>query len=320
MNPKPTPANDNELILDPALKNRITVRAPLTFKKPTKKQLKEVFNPKAAAPPKKIKTAKLDKDGNTPLFRAIDAGNMKEIKRLLSTGNDPNQPAADGTTPLFAAASARDLELARVLIDAGAKVDEAGIDHAINYMIGNYKSSAAEERMDFLLIDAFKKQGGDAAVLSPFLHNAAYADDAALVKKLSQAGADINHAREWARPYSLEHGTFTPVMCAAHGSLETLKAVLEEGGSAKQAFNYYCSRRSDGDGRPTSEARGVFLQHAAETGQILTPEEAKSKAHENYVDELVDHPPPGLKYRNIGRTITRPMVENWLRQTSRRGR
>jgi hypothetical protein len=318
MDDKPKAANDNELVLDPALKSRITVRAPLTFKKPTKKQLKDVFNPKAAAPAKKIKTAKLDKDGNTPLFRAIDAENMKEVKRLLSTGNDPNQTAGDGTTPLMAAVTARKNELAQLLLDAGATVRLEQIDHAINYTIGNYKSTPAEQRLDFLLIDAFKKQGGNGAELSPFLHNAAHADDAALVKKLSQAGADINHTRPWSRPYSLESGTFTPAMVAARSGLDTLKAVLEEGGSAKDAFNYYCNSRGMGDDPVNTEARGVFLQHAAETGQMLPIEDAKAQAHDNLITDMTTNPPPGLKYRNIGRPITRAMAENWLRQSRRR--
>lgn len=314
---KPAPANDNELILDPALRNRITVRKPLSFKKPTKKQLKEVFNPKAAAPAKKIKSAKLDKDGNTPLFRAIDADNLKEVKRLLSTGNDPNQEAADGTLPLFAASSAGKMEMAQALIDAGAKVDEDALNNAVSYVIGNYKGKPEAERMDFLLIDAFKKQGGDVAELSPLMHDAAHAGDAALIKKLASVGADINHERQWSRPYSLESGRFTPAMIAATGEIETLRAVLEEGGSAKEAFNYYCNRRDSG--RPANtEARGVLLQHAAETGQLMPLEDAKAEAHENLITDMTTSPPPGLKYRNIGRTITRAMAENWLRQT--RGR
>jgi hypothetical protein len=47
------PANDNELILDPALKDRITVRKPLVLKKPAAKKLKDAFNPAARKKSKK---------------------------------------------------------------------------------------------------------------------------------------------------------------------------------------------------------------------------------------------------------------------------
>lgn len=51
--PQQKPSNDNDLILDPALKDKITVRKPLTLKKPAAKKLKDAFNPAAARKAKK---------------------------------------------------------------------------------------------------------------------------------------------------------------------------------------------------------------------------------------------------------------------------
>lgn len=45
--PQQKPSNDNELILDPAIKKTITVRKPLVLKKPAGKKLKDAFNPAA---------------------------------------------------------------------------------------------------------------------------------------------------------------------------------------------------------------------------------------------------------------------------------
>lgn len=54
--------------------------------------------------------------------QAIDA-----VKALIGTGADVNEADSDGTTPLMYAAWQGEVELLRVLVDAGAKVDETSI-------------------------------------------------------------------------------------------------------------------------------------------------------------------------------------------------
>jgi hypothetical protein len=55
-----------------------------------------------------------------PLFLPALKGEIKEVRRLLNEGADPNAPAGDGETPLMVAAGFGHLRVARMLVDSGA--------------------------------------------------------------------------------------------------------------------------------------------------------------------------------------------------------
>lgn len=71
-----------------------------------------------------------DQNGFTALHRAAYKGNKEMISYLISKGADVNARMkshySDGPTPLYAALSALDIEIMRVLLEAGANVNETG--------------------------------------------------------------------------------------------------------------------------------------------------------------------------------------------------
>ncbi|MEZ0224305.1 MAG: ankyrin repeat domain-containing protein [Alphaproteobacteria bacterium] len=310
--PNPADPKDNPT----ALKKDLRVMKPLTlvFSKPA-------TAPKAAPAPKKKKKKPLlksryDKHGTTSLYRAVANGEIATVQRLLKEGYDPAQPCKDDAdeTPLMEAGRRRKPGIAELLIKAGAPVTEAEINIAINFTIGHYRSDAPEERPDFILIDAWTKQGGQGADLSHFLHNAAHACDLPLVEKLVNAGADINHSRDWSRPYSLEKGERTPVMCAIGGegdNINTVRGMIILGANARDAYNYALGTRRYGDDAFTATTMGAFLTEAIK-GNLVDGTRAKELAHEGLVQDYMKNPPPGLKYS--GRPITRNAVEAHLKR------
>jgi ankyrin repeat protein len=68
----------------------------------------------AAIPPEEPKT---------PLFEAVEAGNIKLLKKLIDSGVDVNLPRADGTTALMVAAENGQDKIAIELIKGGANVN-----------------------------------------------------------------------------------------------------------------------------------------------------------------------------------------------------
>lgn len=316
------PPKDQHVALD----HDIQVSRPLFFRKaavraaaaaaakPAKEPVKKSFS--RAAKAKKFRQARLDKSGNTPLINAVVKNDLAALRRRLKAGDDPNQCGKNswGVAPLYLAARGHDLATAKALIDAGATVDKAMLNVSINYMIGHHRSEPAQDRVDFLMVDAWKAQGGDIAELSSQLHNAAHANDPDLIEKLAACGADVNHRREYARPYTAEKGQMTPAMCAIGGdgdNIGTLRCLIDLGADAKEARDYAQSRRRAGDDSFTATPLGAFLTAAAENGTLLTRDEAKQAAHEGLIDDMLKNPPPGLKYS--GRKIDRKAVEAHIR-------
>ncbi|XP_050796459.1 serine/threonine-protein phosphatase 6 regulatory ankyrin repeat subunit B-like isoform X2 [Gopherus flavomarginatus] len=67
-----------------------------------------------------------DQDGRTPLFLAVEAGNLGVCKELLSTHTEAQLSAREkryGDTVLHASCRKRDVEVAKILVEYGAVVD-----------------------------------------------------------------------------------------------------------------------------------------------------------------------------------------------------
>lgn len=64
---------------------------------------------------------KKDGNGETRLYKAVRQGSVKEVKKLLHDGADPNIPNAEGLTPLHQAAYWGETEIVALLLKAGAK-------------------------------------------------------------------------------------------------------------------------------------------------------------------------------------------------------
>jgi hypothetical protein len=300
---------------DPALALARNIRplAPLSFRKPAKPPLKQAF--RKAARRKPPKRARYDKEGYTPLLRAVFDGDVKAVCRLLKEGHDPNQCSKSGYSALHAVAQNGNFAIAEALLKAGAQVGEDALHISINYSIGHFRTVPPVQRVDFLLVDAWVAQGGPVSTLSHQMHNAAHGGDPALVRKLASCGADINHRREWGRAYTLEKGEMTPVMCAIGGygdEFATVSEMLQLGANAQEALGYARRRQRYGDEPLETTRLGVLLAEAASGKKLPSPEEAGSAAHENLVGDMLRNPPPGLKYS--GRRIDRNAVEAHLRR------
>ena len=63
---------------------------------------------------------KKDGKGETRLYRAVRQGSVKEVKKLLRSGADPNIANAEGLTPLHQAAYWGETEIVALLLKAGA--------------------------------------------------------------------------------------------------------------------------------------------------------------------------------------------------------
>src|SRR4051812_4131795 len=59
---------------------------------------------------------------HTALYKAVKRGDAIEVRRLLSSGSDPNEALA-GDSPLLAAANRGNTPVIRLLLDAGARAD-----------------------------------------------------------------------------------------------------------------------------------------------------------------------------------------------------
>lgn len=96
-------------------------------------------------------------DLGSQLAYAIQDGDLEEVKEHLAAGADPSEFDPDGDTALTVCGQYGNAEMAKVLLDAGAKVDACGTSYA-----------------------------------STPLCYAAIKNDIELVKVLLDAGADIN--------------------------------------------------------------------------------------------------------------------------------
>ena len=66
---------------------------------------------------------KTDKQGNTPLMRAVSAGDVELIKCLVQQGTDVNAVNNDHKTALLLASRSDDVNVLKIFIEAGADVN-----------------------------------------------------------------------------------------------------------------------------------------------------------------------------------------------------
>jgi cytochrome c len=121
---------------------------------------------------------------------AAGAGQVAELRRLISEGADVNEIDRVGGMPLHAAALKGQLEVAEILIAEGASVDEpAGILSATPLhmaAIGGNREVAA-----LLLAEGADINARDATLNTP-LHLAAEYGNLAVAELLVASGADLN--------------------------------------------------------------------------------------------------------------------------------
>lgn len=121
-----------------------------------------------------------DKDGVTPLHRAVAAGRVAIVELLIAKGAETNARSNEGVAPLHVAAMSDRAAVAEILIARGAEINARTRSGYTPLLC------AAREGHLGLNVDVKSDQP---------LHLAAHMGDGELVKQLIDHGADINYAR-----------------------------------------------------------------------------------------------------------------------------
>ena len=146
------------------------------------------------------------------LHRAAAAGEIEQVKLLISEGADVNVKNDEGLTPLHYAAFKGHKEIVELLLAHGADVNIGGAD---------YNRTAAEFAMQSNhreIVQLLVSKGAD---ISP-LHLALYMKDETKAKSLIEGGADVNNRT----PFGI-----TPLHIAAGAGLKDIAELLIEKGA-----------------------------------------------------------------------------------------
>jgi uncharacterized protein len=177
-------------------------------------------------------------DGTTELHRAVYAGDVAEVHRLIAAGSDAKAANVFGATPLMLAAARGDAAVIGVLLDAGVNVDSPNAEGQTALMAVARTGSVDAARL--LLrrgadVHAREHWGGQTALMW-----AAAQSQPAMIRMLLSKGARVNEratVRDWqrrvtaeGRPKDMNRGGLTPLLYAAReGCIECLRALLAKG-------------------------------------------------------------------------------------------
>ncbi len=125
-----------------------------------------------------------DENGDLPLVLAAERGNERVVKKLLKAGADTEGASENGATALFIASFKGDGPIVEELLKAGALVNTLC---AVNGSVLNkyYTGSSPLFKM------AFESKPNSKGKISP-LSGAMYNEHANIVRRLAQAGANVN--------------------------------------------------------------------------------------------------------------------------------
>ena len=150
------------------------------------------------------------------LFNAARQGDIEEVKRILSCNVDINKGEL---TPLYIAAENGHTEIVKLLLDAGAKVDETTL-----YCVAQFGNT----ELLALLLEAGADVNGEKDYDSP-LYVAGRYGNTETVKLLLKAGANVNKTGFLGA---------TPLFVAYHRDhLEVVDILLEAGADKNILYN-----------------------------------------------------------------------------------
>lgn len=159
---------------------------------------------------------------DSAITKAVKAGDLAAVRKLVAGRADVNAPSGDGSTPLLWAAHKSDVELAQILIAAGAKPDAAN-----NYGITPLLDASRTGDVD--MMDLLLKAGADPKRTHPDgetpLMAASRAGSVAAVRLLLDRGVDVNATDAFQQETAL-------MWAAAEGQLEVVDLLLKAGANA----------------------------------------------------------------------------------------
>lgn len=170
-----------------------------------------------------------DEDGTLPLFYAVAYIKKKDVIEALLAAGAKTEPPGEKWTPLHLAAFWGDLETAKILLEAGAKVDGSGdndftpLCQAVVLGYGEFVKSLLEKDADIHVRD------NDGLTL---LHRAAGTADSAWRGDAQEARAEIarNLISRGLAPHATDKKGRTPLHYAAQsGQVELARLLLEKG-------------------------------------------------------------------------------------------
>lgn len=125
------------------------------------------------------------------LQRAVEAGDLAAVRESLDSGADPDFSDYGVPPPLVAAVAAGRVEIARLLLERGAAPDRPG---ALEGDLSPLATALAngDVAMQQLLLDAGADPAGPGTGGAPLLFDAVRLGDAAAVRRLVAAGADVD--------------------------------------------------------------------------------------------------------------------------------
>jgi ankyrin repeat protein len=157
--------------------------------------------------------------GDSPVVKAVKAGDLAGVRKLIATKADVNAASADGSTPLLWAAYHSDPDMARALITAGAKADVAN-KYGVTPLL------QASRTGDAALMDILLKAGADPKRThtegeTPLMA-ASRSGSVPAVKLLLSKGVDVNAADAFQKETAL-------MWAAGEGHLDVVDTLLTAG-------------------------------------------------------------------------------------------
>lgn len=165
-------------------------------------------------------------DGDTPLYIAAQFGNLGIAKLLIKAGATVNQAKINGTTPLFIAVQNNNIAMAKLLINSKAIVDKARNDGATSLFIA---AENGHTKIAMLLINGGAKIDIATSSGATPLFVTALNGHVEMAKILIAEGAKINQAKN--------DGT-TPIHIATQqGHIEIVKILIAKGADTDKTKN-----------------------------------------------------------------------------------
>jgi len=157
--------------------------------------------------------------GDSSVTKAVKAGDLAAVRKLIAARADVNAASGDGSTPLLWAVHSSNLEMVKVLITAGARPDVPN-NYGVTPLLDASRTGDAE------MMDVLVKAGADPKRSHPEgetpLMAASRSGSIAAVRLLLQRGVDVNATDTFQKQTAL-------MWSSAEGHLDVVDALLKAG-------------------------------------------------------------------------------------------